>query len=177
MGEPCSVFIVFEDRIARQEAQRMYEWMRRQVCEDVETLSTWCAFGDLADPERARRAARVATTTDLLVFALRADLELPPAVKTWVESWLPDRCPQDRVLVALVGLPADAHEEVTSIHDYLLDAARRGGMSYLEQTYRFSRPSDVTVPGTVSDRTGRTTSALGEVLRPPVPPPRWGLNE
>jgi hypothetical protein len=120
---------------------------------------------------------RLAARSELILVAAHAGRELPPAIKNWIENWLPIREQGFGVLVAMIGTEADRLRGLSPIHVYLREAAQRANMDYLPQVIDAPLGKLDTSIDTITKRAEKVTSLLDDILHRPPTPLRWGINE
>lgn len=131
-GRPVSVLVIYENIPARIRIQQCCWMLMRELSREFNFECSWYGFDDLKHPRVAMRARAAAANADVILFSVSVDTELPPAVRTWVESWIRYKTDQDTALAALLNKPNSARKR-SSIWEYLSEIARRAGMSFLPE--------------------------------------------
>src|SRR5438874_13094967 len=106
-GEVFSALIAYEDSTTRNRAMQICDRLVQKFWKDVEFDFSWWRFDFLGDTALAGDAVRLAARSELILLAAHAGRELPPAVMSWIEGWLPIREPGFGALVAMIGTEAD----------------------------------------------------------------------
>jgi len=165
-----SVVVIYEDATIRERAVHFCEGL---VDEQPALNVDWWPFALLSEPSAAHSAVAKAAGADVVVFAMDARGDLPDAIKLWIEKWLNKRGKREGAIVGLLEREEGWHETVSFREIYLRHAARRAGMDYLSHvapTRRRAIPDSI---DSFSERAGRRTSVLDDILQKhSVIPPR-----
>ncbi len=167
-----SVAVIYEDAGTREEAVVFCDQLIKKFWTECEFDVGWWSFANLREPGSAVDASQKAAEADMVVFATRPEGYMPLDVGAWVENWLGRRGEREGALVGLMAQGADPAGEMTDKHVYLRGVAHRGGMDYLTEL-----PENLwhLIPDSlesVSERAGRVTSTLDEILHHHAPPPQ-----
>ncbi len=126
---------VYEDDQTRQWA--------REVCTRVQVLlgedsirATWTNLRAWCRPAALQRAVANAIQSDVIVVAIRATSEPPLAFYDWAEAWVSLRYREPSALLALIGLPEEAHGEPGRIREYLRTLSCHGGLGFMVEERR-----------------------------------------
>ena len=176
-GDLFSAVVLYEDLATRDRAMEICDRLVHKFWADVEFEFSWWRFDFLHDSALAGDAVRLAARSELILLAAHAGRELPPQVKSWIESWLPIREPGFGVLVAMIGTEADRLRGLSPIHVYLREAAQQANMDYLPQVIDAPLGKFDASIETISKRAEKVTSLLDNILHRPPTPLRWGINE
>jgi len=176
-GDLFSAVVLYEDHATRGRAMDICDRLVHKFWADVEFDISWLRFDFLNDSTLAGDAVRLAARSELILLAAHAGRELPTAVRSWIESWLPVREPGFGVLVAMVGTEADRFRGMSPIHVYLREAAQRASMDYLPQVIDGPLGTLETSIETITNRAEKVTSLLDGILHRPPTQLRWGINE
>lgn len=174
------VAVVYQDNSTRRWARQVCDRVRDLVGEDAARCRTW-SLDELLTPERLAQAAAEAAQADVIVVALHAEEDLPPALHSWVEAWLPHRLQVAGALVALLGPSEAAGAEQDHVRQYLHAIACQGGLDFLVE----ERPRPAGLPAAVQGELlldedsaallWRAETAGGHPIAPELR--HWGLNE
>ena len=173
----CRGVVVYEDQPTRDRALRLCDELVRKFWHDIEMDFSWWRFDYLRDVDLARLAAEAAVSADFVVFSARGAKELPPPVRSWIDSWVDCRMNRPNALVALIGADDDPVKGLTPIHVYLQEIARHAEMDYLSHVSDASTVKLDTSMNGIARRAGEMTTLLDKMLHRPSIPPRWGINE
>ena len=176
-GDLFSAIVLYEDLATRHRAMQICDRLVQKFWADVEFDFSWWRFDFLHDSALAGDAVRLAARSELILLAAHAGRELPPAIKNWIESWLPIREPGFGVLVAMIGTEEDRLRGLSPIHVYLREAAQRANMDYLPQVIDAPLGKLDASIETIANRAEKVTSLLDDILHRPPTPLRWGINE
>ncbi len=175
--EKLSGVVIYEDRTTRDRAIQLCDGLVRSFWSDLHMEFTWWKFDYLCDIEISRIAVEAAAHADLVLFSAHARRQLPPAVESWIESWLRRRETRSAVLVALIGLANDQIQGLSPIHTYLREVAERAQMDYLPHVlYSGAERGDISTAA-IADRAEKVTAVLDGILQHNPAPSRWGINE
>jgi hypothetical protein len=175
--EKLAGVVIYENKATRDRAIQLCDSLVRNFWSDLSLEFTWWKFDYLHDPEISRLAAEAAARADMILFSAHARRELPPPVKSWIESWLRRREKRSAVLIALVGLATDQFKGLSPIHIYLREIAERGEMDYLPHVLQtVTERADISTEA-ITNRAEKVTSVLDGILQYHPVPSRWGINE
>jgi hypothetical protein len=130
---PLGVLVIYEDFPARLRIQHVYWMLMRELSDEFNFDCSWYGFQDLEIPRSAARASAAAANADLILFSVDLETELPPAVKSWIESWIGVKAAQDAALAALLNNVHRRNKRRMPIWKYLSGIAQRAGMSFLPE--------------------------------------------
>jgi hypothetical protein len=120
-----SVVIAYEDFATGKQAKRAYDFLAANLSHEWRVTSQMWKFDVLGNPELRVMAAKDAAMASLIIVSCRGDRELPPEVKTWIDTWLGYK--GDAVaLVALFGCLPEQAPHALAIQAYLEGVAKRG---------------------------------------------------
>ncbi len=160
-----SIAVVYGDAEDRAQAVKVCDHLVERFWTQCEFSVSWCSCAMLEKPDLALEAVRKAAQSDLLIFTLAAEKELPMSVQSWMESWLEHRGEREGALVDLVAGASEPERSIGRTHAYLREMAHRGGMDYLTQepeTLCWAFPDSAE---SCTNRAHRVTSVLDEILR------------
>jgi hypothetical protein len=130
---PLGIVVIYEDFPARLRVQQVYWMLMRELSKEFDFECSWYGYHDLKNPRAATSAKSAAANADLILFSANVETEPPPAVKTWVESWIGTKAAQDAALAALLNSETRRNRRRMPIWSYLSDIAQRAGMSFLPE--------------------------------------------
>ena len=143
---PFKILIVYEPWMAYETlgiAVRPYELSERLAGVRKSRCETDCdmwTFELLRQPRLRGWAATEAAGANMNIIAARGDRELPDHVKTWIESWLPQRREGLATLVGILGEEAEPSGQTRRLCAYLRQMAEKGRMRFFCQADRWSQP-------------------------------------
>jgi len=171
MKATCSVVILFEEAQAREKAVKFCDQLVERFWAEREFNLTWLPFSALSDPDSAREAHVKAYSADMIVFATRPEIPVPPAVTDWVARCLANRRNREGTLAAVIDSGPVLQVRNSENDAWLRNLAHRAGMDYLtEVPQNIDRP----IPDSLdsySERARYVTSLLHEILHQPAHPP------
>lgn len=176
-GSSCRGVVVYDDQATRDRALRLCDELIRKFWLDLAVDFSWWRFDYLRDAHVASQAADAAVRADLVIFSTHGAKELPPPVRSWIDTWVNRTMNRPNALVALVGVADDGVKGLTPIHVYLREIARQAGMDYLSHVSDVSTIALDTSADGIARRAGEVTTLLDTMLHRPSIPPRWGINE
>ncbi len=165
--ETLSVVVVYEDLENRETAVAFCDGLVEKFWSRFGFDVGWWSFDLLAQASPADEASVKAAEADLVVFATRADQELPRHLEAWLESWLSRRENHEGALIGLVtpevgmcGTRKDCR---------LRQLARQANMDYFTQL-----PQNLHSPipeecDSYADRAQQMTDVLEGILHQPPP--------
>ena len=172
MDATLSVVIAYQDLDSGKNAQRMFDFLVRNVTDECRFVSRMWRFELLAVPGFRKMAADDAALADLIFVSCHGVTDLPVDVKAWIELWL-GRPHSPFALVALFDHTNEPH--VCATQEYLEAVARRGGMGFFAQpdiwpdnpaSHTHVSPANLELPLPLAAVSARDAS-VGH----------WGLNE
>src|SRR5262249_38672703 len=104
------ILIAYETVSSGLRAREMSERLATRLHSEFEMSSEVWKFELLNHPQLRQQAANEAAVADMIIMAMRRAGELPPHVKHWIESWLPQRRGGAAALVALLDESEDGDE-------------------------------------------------------------------
>ena len=173
MNGTWTVAVVYENAETREAAVAFCDCLVEKFWSQLGFDVSWWSFSLLGNPGASAEALKSAAGANFIVFASRADLELPEHVRNWVEQWVLLRGEREGALVAL-AVSADAQPAgAIQTHLYLRDVAHRAGMDYLTDMPQYIGPPIPDSPELFSERAGIVTSVLDEILHQRQPRPQF----
>jgi hypothetical protein len=175
-AQRLSVVIAYEDTCTRDRAIDVCQGTINQQWRGFELDCTWWRFDLLYHPAVADAAVKAAAAADLFIFSVRAEHDLPPVVKAWVERWLPKQTEREGALIVLV----EGREEQPAIRvpavSYLQWVASERQRAFF---VRFFTKGDELgcSPEALSQRANVVTDVLSEILLYRGGVPHGGINE
>ncbi len=124
-----NVVIAYEDFETGKHAKRTYDFLVENLGRDCQLINQMWKFEVLRVPKLQEIAAKDAALADLILVSSHGGSELPPEVKSWIESWL--REPGEPL--ALVALFDRPREHTLPIRAYLAGVARRAQVAFFAQ--------------------------------------------
>jgi hypothetical protein len=156
------VVVIYETPAVREQAVRFCERLAAEQKSGALEMNWW-SFQLLSHPAMRTDAVVKAAAADVVVFAMHAGGDLPEEIKLWIEHWLNKRGEREGALVGLMK-PEEPAEMASFREIYLRHAARRAGMDYLSHS---SPTVGKAIPDSIdsfSERAGRMTSVLANIL-------------
>jgi hypothetical protein len=159
--EPAfQVVIAYEDSYAGLRAMDACKLLLSQLDGEADFRTLMWTFDSLRNVELNQMAADDAVDADVVIIASSRNADLPREMKQWIESWLPLKCGQTAVLVALMVLANNGSNASAAARDYLKRAAAEAEIDFLFQIKHL-------------DEDG---TRLSDCMTPPAPE-GWGLND
>jgi hypothetical protein len=174
---PFDLVVAYEDTSTRQRALQIYDHLAQQLLNDYDFQCSWWKFDHLQNATLRSRAADAAVEANMIILSIRAQPEISPLQRAWMEDWIPRRDGSKAALVALIAGAGTPGNETAPLLAYLQNAARLGRMDFFTQGFDPSQ----TPPDSLVDQLARRASVVTPVMHPilqqPMPTPRWGINE
>ncbi len=173
-----SIMVVYQDSVthgwAMQKCRRAMQLVGREYVH-----CRWWQLDLLSHPQVLQEAIMDAAQADILIVAVYATAQVPPALSEWCEGILAHRNHQEGALVALLGLPEQANSRHCELADYLKTSAAKAGLDFLPQEFKVPAGSATFFMQEMAQRATTVTPLLSEILNyeHSSRPPRWGLNE
>ncbi len=124
------VVIAYEDFATARRAQQAFDFLSQNLSHQWQVTSQMWKF-ELLSPRQLRdMAASDAATADVVMVACHDDSELPPHVRSWIETWTRRRGRIVALVAVLDGTPAQA-KGPRSPQPYLEGVAKRAGVEFL----------------------------------------------
>jgi hypothetical protein len=166
-----SVVVVYEDDATRERAVSFCDDLVGRFWARLAFEVSWWSFAQIEALVPANEAAEKAARADLVVLSTAPEGDLAPALKRWLESWLPQRGEREGILVGLIDQAERPPGAEGAKHGYLRNAAHRAGLDYLTQV-----PQDLgrTMPDSLDSfgsRADHVTTLLDNILHQQPPPP------
>ena len=89
--------------------------------------------------------------SDVIVLALRAEVELPLAFYYWADAWLPHRYHEPGALLALLGQSNGSEDRAERTREYLRALSHRGGLDFMFDERRVPVGSSLRPDGRLQD--------------------------
>jgi hypothetical protein len=169
-----TVTVIYEDTAAREAAVAFCDRLVERFWVQMGFNVSWWSFALLQEPQAAKEAAEAASAAKLIVFATRAEGDLPLAVQAWNTAWLAKRGEQEGTLVGLLEGAPGSTGGTSAFHAYFRQLAHQAGMDYLTQVPESVAQPIPDSPESCCERAEQVTSLLDEILHqrtspPPVP--------
>jgi hypothetical protein len=130
-----NVVIAYEDFASGQHAKYILDSIAHQQVElGCEVAHNLWKFDALRMPRLRKIAANDAVMADLIILALHEDYGVPAHIKTWIESWLPQKPGQAATIVVLLDAEDELSDCIPLTRACLRDVAQRGGMEFFLHT-------------------------------------------
>jgi hypothetical protein len=165
-----SVLVAYEDAAAREQAVNFCDQLVQRFWTRFEFDVSWWSFDMLQQETAATEAAERAAQADLIVFASTLPGDFPVPVLGWMENWLRRRGDREGILAGLIDPGADSSGREGRKHNYLRRIAHRAAMDYLTQVPHSLWRAMPESLDSYSERAGRVSSVLDEILHHPAPP-------
>jgi hypothetical protein len=164
-----TVVVVYESAEMRELALAFCDRLVKRHWARLSFDVNWWSFEALTDPDSAQTAAGKTAEADLVLFAARPQKELPFHVRSWAETWIPQRSEREGSLVGLPTPDVCDPAEAASTRVYLRTLAHRAGMDYLTE---FPEELMHPIPESLevyAERANQVTDVLDEILHQPPP--------
>jgi len=172
-----NVVIAYEDFETGKHAKKTYDFLVENLGHDCHFTNQMWKFEVLSIPKLREIAVKDAAMGDIIIISCHGD-ELPPHVKTWIESWL--AMPGNPLaLVALFDPAQNDPGQSRAARAYLEDVARRGRMEFFAQPdapLEHHRHHLFPAAGK-PEFNDKALSTLAGVVQRETYIPRWGINE
>ena len=175
--EIFSVFVLYEDVIARNRAIRICEHLRLEFEPEMSFDFSWWKFLFLEERTLAAFASKKASEANMLIVSADAGKEFPWAVEHWMESWASQKTVWPSVLVPLIGSADDQADEVTPRHRYLNKVAQQAGMDFVPHKATDTSSAERQSIVEISRRAETRTPVLENILNRHHSTDHWGINE
>jgi hypothetical protein len=172
---PFDLVVAYEDHETRNRALQLYDHLAQQLLDDYDFQCSWWKLEHLRNPTLWEQAADAAADANMVMLSLRAERELRPDLKAWLESWVKQRDEHKSALVVL--LEGSENGVAHGLQPYLQNVARRAKMDFFAHTFEGSKNQAVFTPEALLQRAETVTPLLEEILQQPTAFPRWGINE
>jgi len=124
-----NIVIAYEDFETGKRAMRTYDYLVQHLGEECGFRNQMWKFDVLSVAKLREMAVKDATAADIIIVAAHGADALPAAVKEWMEAVLAEQTNA----IALVGLFDSEASIGNSPREYLVNAAKRGGMEFFSQ--------------------------------------------
>ena len=178
---PFRIVIAYEDFDAGLRAKDMLARLSSELCPEFEVTQDVWKFELLGHAPLRKQAALEASGADMILIAARAEAELPPHVKRWIEEWARQRDGRVAALVAL--LDQDQAEQLSSgqpppLCAFLQQTAEAAGMDFFCKTGDWRQQDfEYVFFETTHHHETATPQVLEEVLHHDGPAREWGIND
>jgi hypothetical protein len=174
------VVIAYEDFVRAMRARQLSERLAAQVkpgITGIEITSKVWKFDFLRYAEFREEAARDIAGADMIIFSAWSG-RLPFHVRTWIESWQPQKRSDPAALVALLEQEEEIPGERPSVPAYLRQIARKAGVDFFLKAGGWQQegiPFDV---DPLLHQPEHDSAVMEEVSHDDHPALReWGINE
>ena len=123
--------VVYEDPATHVRARQTYDYLVAHTGNELGFQFSWWSFDLLQEGGWAEAAAGIAAAADLVIFSTRLGRELPPGVKTWIESWIARRAGRPGAIAAVFSPPRAETAGTSGRRAYLANMAKIAGMDFL----------------------------------------------
>lgn len=150
---------------------KVYDLLAAQFEKEFQFNTSIWSFAALQAAELSKIAFHDALSAKLIIIAAQGSTELPAAVRSWVQSWLPAKKGQTAALVSLLdhSLVHDQHE--SPVRAFLKNAADQAGLEFMVRHVHLNGKTPPEAPVVFP-----TSSLREETFRRPSPD-GWGINE
>ena len=173
---PFDLVVAYEDTSTRNRAIHLYDHLAQQLIDDYDFQCTWWKMDLLVNRTLLEQAADATAEANMIIVAVRAGSELPRIAREWIDAWTPRKDTRKSALVALIGgLGQESHD--SAIQTQLEKIAHQTHMDFFAHEFELT-DTGVTTASQQTGRPGQTSAPpLQHGPRPPLPLPRWGINE
>ena len=174
---PFDLVVAYEDTFTRQRALQLYDHLAQQLLNDYDFQCSWWKFDHLQNATLRSRAADAAAEANMIILSVRAQPEILPLHRAWLEDWIPRRDNSKAALVALIAGNGKPGNEAGPMLAFLQNAARQGRMDFFTQGFDSTQPKQDSLVDQITKRASTVTPVMHQILQQPMPTPRWGINE
>lgn len=174
---PFDLVVAYEDTFTRQRALQLYDHLAQQLLNDYDFQCSWWKFDHLQNATLRSRAADAAVEANMIILSVRAQPEISPLQRAWLEDWIPRRDNSKAALVALIAGTGKPGNETGPMMAFLQNAARQGRMDFFTQGFDATQPKQDSLVDQITKRAGVVTPVMHQILQQPMPTSRWGINE
>ena len=140
------LFIACEDQAAFSQAKKVENQVQALFGDEIQISRLLWNFALLRHEQLQKHAVMEAADAEMIVISFRATGELPPHVKSWIESLPVRREAGQGALVALIGSEHKAQPEWQPHIDYLRGIAENRGLDFFCNRgswthFEFSKPA------------------------------------
>jgi hypothetical protein len=165
--EVCSLVVVYEDRITRDQAIALSNSLIRRFASDIEFEQSWWKVEFLSDPLISQAAGRAVHRSDVLIVSAHSARDWSDDFKGWLAGALEARPREPGALVALIGTVEDRKRGMSPRHNYLRSAAQQARLDYLAQVIDQPGRSIPNSPNAVRERATQITPVLDKIMHEP----------
>lgn len=140
------VVVVYQDTRTWAWAAELCSRVTQGLGADAASIEAW-AVDELGWPQVFPRAVSRATNADAVIVSLHATEPVTPGLRTWIDTWVPQRDRPGGVLIALIGLSGHTGRPSDRPQEYLRAVARQGRLEFL--LHEYVEPAG---PGTIPTR-------------------------
>jgi hypothetical protein len=174
---PFDLVVAYEDTLTRQRALQLYDHLAPQLLNDYDFQCSWWKFDHLQNATLRSRAADAAVEANMIILSIRAQPEISPLHRVWLEDWIPRRDNSKAALVALIAGTGKPGNEAAPMLAFLQNAARQGRMDFFTQGFDLAQPNQDSLVDQITKRASVSTPIAHQILQQPMSTPRWGINE
>ena len=174
---PFDLVVAYEDTFTRQRALQLYDHLAQQLLNDHNFQCSWWKFDDLQNATLRLRATEAAVAANMVIMSIRAQPEISPLQRSWLEGWIPRRDNSKAALVALIAGTGKTGNETGPMLAFLQNAARQGQMDFFTQGYDSTQLKQDSLVGQITNQDSVVTPVMHQILQQPMPTHRWGINE
>jgi hypothetical protein len=171
-----NVVIAYDDLAAGQRGMEAFVHLRRDVPGVWDFHCDLWRFDLLHLPGVSDAATLAGMHAQMVIISARADIDLPPPVKTWLHQSLAAKPPGSAAVVALLLLGRESRD-ASPARTTLEGAAKRRGLRFFAQEFAASGGTAPRQIEALRDRSTPASIVSGEILHSPPRPARWGINE
>ena len=174
---PFDLVVAYEDTETRNRALHLYDHLAQQLMDDYDFQCSWWKFDHLANPILQQEAADSAADANMVILSIRAQQELPPVQKAWMEDWIARRQHRKAALVVMIADTTQPEHDAAPALAYLRNAARIGGMDFFLHGFELPMVNTRSSGAILPDRVTSIAPLMQEMMHHKSPVPRWGINE
>ncbi len=169
------VVVVYEDVAASRRSVETCNFLIEKLGGAAECRTSMWKFDLLDNSKLQEIAAAEAGEADAIIVASAGGSELPAAIRSWFERWIPRRHGRAGALVALIDNEGGWAAAASPVGVSLAQFAARAGLDFIPHQGRLVEFTGRVTESASADSgiASITTISVAE----PTPVQHWGLNE
>ena len=172
-----NVLIAYNEVSEGRRGMDLFCALRHDVPTKLDLRCDLWRFDLIGLPGVREAAVLAARHAQMIVVATNADVDVPAAVKDWLDQSFTGRAPGSAAMVALLHSRSAGGLALSPSRASLELMAYRRKFQFFVAAAREGKADTTLGVKRVRERAVRTSAVLEEILHRPPRPPRWGINE
>ncbi len=160
-----NLLVAYEDTATRNIALGLYDKLAQALLDECDFRCTWWKFEHLRHSILQEKAVEAALQASMIILSVRAESELSPLAKKWIETWKPKKAAEKSALVVLLTESGCDNSLPSKMEAALAEVAHSARMDFFCNAINLPPPVAFFSIEDLSKRASTTTPLLEGILQ------------